>query len=170
MPNWCETDLTIEGPNDYVQDIIAKYINPTGGLDLNAVIPYPARFKVLDEIASDWENTHPNQYIGRPTDGFNSGGYDWCVHNWGTKWDTCNAKGIKYFARRNRFVTRIKLSFSTAWNPASPVFTRLAEMYPAVTITAKSYEQGMAYKYVEKYVGGVQVLSEESKYAGHRGG
>ena len=69
--------------------------------------------------------------------------YDWCIKNWGTKWnsilwdqkdytkkpfpkyavDICNAS--LYFSR-----TR----FDTAWNPAFPVYKKLSRLFPDVLI------------------------------------
>lgn len=51
-----------------------------------------------------------------------TGWYDWCIDNWGTKW---NAYGFGEFESNT-------LSFCTAWSRTMPVMTRLSEMFPDV--------------------------------------
>lgn len=50
--------------------------------------------------------------------------YDWCIENWGTKWNACDV--IWY---GNDYVV-----FDTAWSFAEPVFRKLAILYPDVRI------------------------------------
>lgn len=50
--------------------------------------------------------------------------YDWCIANWGTKW---NAYGFEF-----RDDDTIK--FETAWSCPEPVLQKLAEMYPNIII------------------------------------
>lgn len=170
MPNWCDTDLIIEGPISDVDEILDAYVNvEEGTLDFDKVIPYPRKYKALDAAAEQYMKDHPNDWTNRPADGFNQGGYDWCVENWGTKWNAHSGRGVTYM-RTTKNKRKIKLMFETAWSPASPVFARLAQMYPDVQITARSYERGMGYKYVEKYENGVETHSEETDYRGGRGG
>lgn len=52
--------------------------------------------------------------------------YDWCVKNWGTKW---NASNVHWDG--NDYV-----EFDTAWSFPEPIFVKLAEMYPEVVISA----------------------------------
>lgn len=51
--------------------------------------------------------------------------YDWCINNWGTKWNSYDAwKGEDK-----------SLIFSTAWSAPHPVIEALAKKYPDVFIT-----------------------------------
>ena len=43
--------------------------------------------------------------------------YDWCVENWGTKWNACEVQVSDY-----------TIEFSTAWAFAEPVMRKLAEL------------------------------------------
>ncbi len=45
--------------------------------------------------------------------------YDWCVKNWGTKWNACNT-----------MIHGSEVWFETAWSPAIPIVKKLAELYP----------------------------------------
>ena len=85
MPNHCDADMTITGPADVLGEFLAKYVTECDGtvLSLDAIRPYPAKYRGLDRIAREYEEQHPEHpWQGRPKDGFNSGGYEWCLKNW----------------------------------------------------------------------------------------
>lgn len=53
--------------------------------------------------------------------------YDWCVANWGTKWNAYDyEKGEDYSGRED-------LRFQTAWNAPDPILYKLSEMFPEIT-------------------------------------
>lgn len=54
--------------------------------------------------------------------------YDWCIENWGTKW---NAYGLDEW--QDVLDDNHTLTFQTAWNAPHPILTKLAEMYPGVS-------------------------------------
>lgn len=49
--------------------------------------------------------------------------YGWCNHNWGTKWNSCDAVW-----RSDNYV-----EFETAWNMPEEIFLKLAELFPNLT-------------------------------------
>lgn len=58
--------------------------------------------------------------------------YEWCIHNWGTKWNSCGAYGDKngtFNPVTNSFC------FRTAWSAPHPVIKRLSEIYPDIEFT-----------------------------------
>ena len=117
MPNWTENELTITGPD--VQKILNAIRSEADGdeearlLDFDKIIPYPKQFKELDLRAHEYQRkflaidrddperqskleTLAAEYEVEPgtpwlKDGFNSGGYEWCCENYGTKWNACGA-------------------------------------------------------------------------------
>lgn len=50
--------------------------------------------------------------------------YDWCVNNWGTKWNaySCTEE------------SEDEITFETAWSNPEPIMLKLSEMYPEATI------------------------------------
>ena len=86
---WCENDLAVEGPKEVIEEFL-KFAAGESPFDFEKFIPYPEEFQRLDEIAEAWLKEHAERpdydWHSQPKDGFNSGGYDWCVANWGTKW------------------------------------------------------------------------------------
>src|SRR5512132_365387 len=89
MPNWCENDLAVEGPKE-VMEAFLKFAAGDSPFDFNRFIPYPEEFRRLDDVAKAWDREHEGRtgydWHSRPKDGFNSGGYEWRVEEWGTKW------------------------------------------------------------------------------------
>lgn len=166
MPNHCETDLTLKGKPALVAKVLAAHFKESGELNCDSVIPYPAHLKALDEAAAAWDKfPQPKDWKDRPKDGFNQGGYEWCVSNWGTKWGTYDGAGI------TRMKSGFKTSFNSAWSPPHPVLAKLAAMYPDLEIVAKSYEMGAGYKCDVRWKGGKIVRNiTDNAYRGSRGG
>lgn len=57
--------------------------------------------------------------------------YDWCIANWGTKW---NAYG---YDENEDYSQNEELSFQTAWSAPQPILQKLSEMFPDITLTHK---------------------------------
>lgn len=161
MPNWCEGELTVKGkkldldnfaeavesdrPNKTIEKevmdrLTQKPEKDQSCLDANKIIPYPQE------------------------DGFNSGGYEWCIENWGTKWEFCNV--TREIRPRSIFYT-----FETAWSPPKPLLVELGEKFSNLTFTYRYYESGMGFS-GKLVMSGGQIVTEEfnNNYHGHRGG
>ena len=52
--------------------------------------------------------------------------YDWCIENWGTKWN----------AYENATIDQDTISFETAWSFPEPVIVQLSKMYPDLEVEA----------------------------------
>jgi hypothetical protein len=182
MPNHCENDLWLHGPlsdqSEFVCFVQSPILNGRPGeevLEFNyeTVFPYPQRFVQIDEEAEAMaaklkllpKKEQDAWYLknGWPKDGYNSGGYDWCVSTWGTKWNAYNLK--REIRKKSTFYT-----WQSAWAPPIPVIAALAAKFPKLRLTHKFYECGMAFKGVHVYENGVRVLENEGHYSGHRGG
>lgn len=50
--------------------------------------------------------------------------YEWCIHNWGTKWNASDTV----------ILNTDTILFDTAWSNPEPVIMKLAEMYPDAEI------------------------------------
>jgi hypothetical protein len=177
LPNWCENELTVLGPRDQLErfkiaaagyedeaEAIASNLSPEGcgrPLDFNAFVPYPKEYRELDERAREYERQHGRHPPFK--DGFNSGGYEWCVENWGTKW---NAHEVR-LVRRKRSLVYI---FDTAWSPPIPVVLAMSRRFPDLTFTLRYWEGGMGFKGIFKAKGDKILKDEHGGYLGHRGG
>ena len=88
MPNWCDNQITITGPNSVIDNIekIVKEEKDGDGL-LNFFHPMPKELK---------DTTSPSSSADKPqpmVDGFDNW-YDWRVENWSTKWDVNEFYGV----------------------------------------------------------------------------
>lgn len=156
MPNHCENDLYIAGEPEKVEEFLA-FAGLNDGepqLDFNRFIPYPEKFAQMDAEfpgsgASEHELTKYREKYGTAMDGYNSGGYDWCCQNWGTKW---NAYEVEKFEHPHRGLC---ITFQTAWTPPSPVIAAIAKRFPDLTLEHEYFEHGAS------YCGGVQYIHKD---------
>lgn len=174
MPNHCENDLVIKGSKEALEKVVNECFTPTEDgtmcLNFDKIIPYPAKFGTADEKADklrkEWE-AKPHAERGpypMVKDGFNSGGHEWCIKNWGTKW---NAYSVNEFEKTDDIV---KVSFSTAWTAPHPVMAALSKKFPELSINLKTYERGMEWQCEIEFKKGKIVAQHEDKYDGPRGG
>lgn len=155
MPNHCETDMYIRGSDEDVT-AFAKWleeIEPLGREICRALIPYPEHFAKMDEEAAvfSWSSKEDEvtrkaaaeayqAKYGHTKDGYNSGGYEWCCENWGTKWGIYDVDFTPHTKRGALF------SFQSAWSPPSvAVFQALAKKFPNLTFEIEYFEGGAAY-------------------------
>lgn len=149
MPNWCENTLTVTGEPAELARFREHAKGPNGDLDANKFIPYPEEFALLDKISpfretsvhlTDEEITKAVMMglKGRDLtrDGYNQGGYDWCIQNWGTK-------GNLYETIIKEVSSRIlEYRFLTAWSPPAPVIVKMSEMFPSLLFELEYKEEG----------------------------
>lgn len=175
MPNHCHNDVYIYGPDAEVKRLLELVGASKGEPEFNfdAIIPYPKRFKDADEAANKLKLL--DRLKAGIKDGFNSGGYEWCCENWGTKWNAYQVKRRDYCGAC--------VTFQTAWNTPMPVFQALHVLFPLTTIRVEWFERGQAvaggYSFFAKedwYEDGEWkpgLLANEwqcENYLGHRGG
>jgi len=134
MPDWCDNNLKVTGPSADLDRFVA------GGVDFNTAVPYPEPFKSMDEAAEAWDAAHPygsrtykKHFAERPDDGFNQGGYEWCVDHWGTKWNARSQGAIE----RRRTPEEATVLFMTAETPPVPVVKAWSAKYPTLTFSLR---------------------------------
>ena len=173
MPNWCENDLTVEGPKDVIEEFV-KFAAGDGPFDFNRFLPYPEEFQRLDEIAEAWDRDNAGKSDSdwrlRPKDGFNAGGYDWRVTNWGTKWSACHIDVEGPEAGYDPKTAQVIFHFDTAWSPPLPVIAKAAELFPALRFDLRYFECGGQFNGMFYCSEGKTVSDESGPYFGDRGG
>jgi len=129
MPNWCDNQITITGPNSVIDKIekIAKEEKGAGGL-LNFFQPMP---KELRETTADGsENKKLLKKYGY------SDWYGWACDNWGTKWDISEFYGVYIQG------DTISFAFSSAWSPPTGAYEYFLAMNEECSLKAYYYEGG----------------------------
>ena len=186
MPNICENELIISGVN--VAKVLDFIQSPASGdedeqiFDYNKLIPYPQEFAKADKRAKEYADrfcsinrSNPdelallNQDYGLEPDesscpdGFNQGGYDWCVDHWGTKWNA-------YSTELAQTPNIASINFHSAWAPPLPVIKKLAETFPEFEFDFQYFEGGMGFCGHIQYRNRREVLNISDNYDGPKGG
>jgi len=112
MPNWCNNSLMIEGAKE---DLLEFELYAKGKcVEWKPSKDYP-------EPANTQRETRDLDFAQfvRPTEEdlsktYHEYGYDWCIENWGTKWNACYIEVIDDY--KDGCLTYI---FNTAWSPIS---------------------------------------------------
>lgn len=119
MPNWCMNKLTVEHDDPSMLDRFVQAYNK--GAVCNEFIPKPK------DVGDDW--------------------YDWCVSNWGTKWDVGadigTEKEERYGLRASVVDNQANCSFDSAWAPPIGLYEELVEL--GYNVKASYFEPGIGY-------------------------
>ena len=140
MPNWCNNNIKITGPNsviDKIEKIVKneKYEKASDGL-LNYFHPMP---KGLRDTTADGskDKAMMKKY------GF-SNWYDWAVENWSTKWDIHEFYGDDGGNRNyiNDDESEISFGFDSAWAPPIGAYEEFLANNDNCSIRTTYYEPG----------------------------
>lgn len=160
MPNWVENSLVITGNK---KDLKKLQELMGDNFDFNAISPYPRKFRKMDEKwkkmmkkiekyreivrgeCSEEEKQRLSRRIEKLSDwlwshedGYNSGGYEWCCENWGTKWP---ASGVE----KEEFDSVVHYYFETAWSPPITLISKLSKKFPKLKFELHAEEPGNDY-------------------------
>jgi hypothetical protein len=120
MPNWCLNNLTVEHSDPSMVDRFEAAYNR--GETCNEFIPVP------EDIGDGW--------------------YNFCVNNWGTKWDFGADIGTdkqpeQYALKATRVDNQVSCTFDSAWAPPVGLYEKLVEL--GYNVKASYFEPGMAF-------------------------
>jgi hypothetical protein len=77
------------------------------------------------------DQTHPDYW------------YDWCVNNWGTKWDIGSDNGEVHGLNPTIVDNEATMSFDSAWSPPIGLYERLHNL--GFSVEATYFEPGMGF-------------------------
>lgn len=128
MPNHVSNRITVKSSSDdwkaeeaALEQIKVLMKTEDSPFDFNVLIPYPERFESLDDARAAAEKQPGVKWVDLPKDGYNQGGYEWCIANWGTKWNAYDI-GFGYDS----------ITFNTAWNTPRPIWLAISKHIPDV--------------------------------------
>jgi hypothetical protein len=140
MPNWCNNTLTLEH-EDPAMIARAKAAFLDGRL-LDEFIPVPKSLHIVSGRCGADDNPEQIALEAAQKSNIEVHGYkdwyDWCVNEWGTKWDVGGDDGTY-----NDIEGGIILGFDSAWAPPIQAYEKL--FYMGFKIRAMYYEPGMAF-------------------------
>lgn len=134
MPNWCENHVRITGNKDTIQKLIDAKLSLEQLLPIPKELQYPENYLTDENVRVEFEKQkkvnlekHGSEYW-----------YDWCLENWGTKWDidlhTIETMDDEIYA-----------VFSTAWSPPIEAMKALVKQNKDLEIDMKYIETGMGF-------------------------
>ena len=135
MPNWCTNKVEIFGDEVIIEELFRMAGVKTDEIDeeislLKTFIP-----------ASDYHMTQ---------EGYNDGGYEWCISNWGTKWPESSV-----------YIDGNEIEFQSPWGPRIEGYARISKKFPQLLFTHFFDEPGMAFMGAVVYQAGEVVFEEE---------
>ena len=138
MPNWCNNSVEIYHADPAMIERVRKGFND-GGL-LSELLPCPQELTdtVSGFMGEDKQAAHEAQQKANIEKHGYANWYDFCVNEWGTKWDV-GADGNP----AQDIPGGLMLGFESAWSPPIAAYEKLTEM--GFNIRAMYYEPGMAF-------------------------
>ena len=138
MPNWCGNTLTIshEDPAMITRAVEAF----ERGEFLNEFIPVPEELKIVAGRVSDPDaqaKLEAQEQANKEKYGYATW-YDFCVSEWGTKWDVGDSQGIQ-----SRDPLELIVYFDSAWSPPIAAYESLENQ--GFRVYATYYEPGCAF-------------------------
>ena len=141
MPNWCNNNLTLTHEDPAM--IQRAYDALERGEFLNEFIPVPEQLKITAGRVgndADAEQKALEAQTKRNVEELGYGNwYDYCVGEWGTKWDV----GGQGQSDIHPDGTMLHTSFDSAWSPPINAYEKLVEL--GFGVEAMYYEGGMGY-------------------------
>jgi hypothetical protein len=129
MPNWCNNTLTLTHKDPAMIQRAKDALDR--GEFLSEFCPMPR--ELGDAIANGQPDAVMIEKYGY------SSWYDYCVNEWGTKWDV----GEDGASDIHPDGTMLNTYFDSAWSPPVAAYDKLVEL--GFTVDAYYYEGGMAY-------------------------
>ena len=186
MPNHVENDLVITGDPETLRAFVAYAEGPagTGGPDKETVllsahrfIPYPEQYDVDRMECTKCRHQFPRgqgedmfpkcpQCGSSTKDGYNRGGYDWCIEHWGTKWGLYEVELVEDLSEDDQLI----YTFQSAWSPPIPVIQAMSKQFPSLSFALDYFEGGAGFMGSCEYENGQEVEAASAPYHGNRGG
>ena len=161
MPNYCNNNIVITGPNSVI-DKIEKIANGDKGDLLQYFYPMP---KALEDTTAPLQKDATKEEKAKAKENLKKYGYDnwydWRVENWGTKWDIMEFYNINR-KKIGEDESEISLGFDTAWAPALGAYERFIDKNSNCSLKAYYYEPGC--DFMGEWDNGMDSCFEVAKY------
>ena len=142
MPNWCNNTLELSHEDPAMIERAKKAF--ADGRLLDEFVPVPKSLHIVAGRVGD--DTDPKQIELEAQEKANleahgyATWYDFCVNEWGTKWDI---GGDDYNAPQQDGPNKITMSFDSAWAPPTAAMDKMMDM--GFSVRLYYYESGMCF-------------------------
>ena len=147
MPNWCDNQVTITGPNSVI-DKIEKIVNDENNNVENGLLQFfhPMPNALKDTVSGPDAKTKKEK-LERARLNVEYGAsnwYDWRTTNWGTKWELCEFYGLdrQYLTEQSEGESTISFGFTSAWAPPLGAYEQFLHDNEDCSLKAYYYEGG----------------------------
>lgn len=139
MPNWCNNNLTLQHEDPAMITRAAEALER--GEFLAEFIPVPKDLQIVaGSVGDPVEQAELERKTAENVEKYGYGNwYDYCVGEWGTKWDV----GADSTTDVHPDGKMLHTYFDSAWSPPVTAYEKLTEL--GFTVGAMYYEPGMAY-------------------------
>ena len=144
MPNWCNNSVEIYHKDPAMIERVRTAFNGEGLLQEFIPVPEDLRNIVAGSVPEAQRAEHElKEEFNRMTYGYTNW-YDFCVNEWGTKWDIGADGNPAQDIPGDEFTgPGLMLGFDSAWAPPCAAYEKLLEQ--GFYIRAMYYEPGMAF-------------------------
>jgi hypothetical protein len=145
MPNYCNNVVEIRGPVAQVKALVDHK------LDFQKIHPYPPELDITAGREGADDSPEQKALVAAEESNLKKYGYknwyDWCVNNWGTKWNAGgdnDAMMVDYDEDQGDQGTAL-FQFDTAWAPPLGVLEKLMDTHPELSIECRYHEPGVGF-------------------------
>jgi hypothetical protein len=145
MPNYCNNVVEIQGPQHILKTLVDHK------LDFQKIHPYPPELDITAGREGADDSPEQKALVAAEESNLAKYGYrnwyDWCVNNWGTKWNAGgdnDAMQVDYDEDvGNQGIALFQ--FDTAWAPPLGVLEKLMDTHPELSIECRYHEPGVGF-------------------------
>ena len=145
MPNYCNNVVEIQGPQHILKTLVDHK------LDFQKIHPYPPELDITAGREGADDSPEQKALVAAEESNLEKHGYrnwyDWCVTNWGTKWNAGgdnDAMQVDYDEDQDNQGIAL-FQFDTAWAPPLGVLEKLMETHPELSIECRYHEPGVGF-------------------------
>jgi hypothetical protein len=145
MPNYCSNVVEIQGPQHILKTLVDHK------LDFQKIHPYPPELDITAGREGPDDSPEQKALVAAEESNLEKYGYknwyDWCVNNWGTKWNAGgdnDAMQVDYDEDQDNQGIAL-FQFDTAWAPPLGVLEKLMETHPELSIECRYHEPGVGF-------------------------
>ena len=122
MPNHCENVVTLKGKFDHRQEFVDKNKGFTWEDTMKE--------KEYRELSFHASVPMPKRLVQTKGEGW----YNWCIKNWGTKWE-CWDEGLSHDKDQTHYY------FTTAWSPPNDWLQNVSRKFPHIEFEVEWAEE-----------------------------
>ena len=142
MPNWCNNTLELQHEDPaMIARALAAFKE---GKLLNEFVPVPESLHIVAGSVGAKGSPEQNELEAKEEANRKAHGYatwyDFCVNEWGTKWDV---GGDDYNAPQQDSPNKITMSFDSAWSPPCTAMEKFVDL--GFSVRLYYYEPGMCF-------------------------